>query len=227
MYGHFAGHSTTRMPQTSLVEMENTHNARGGEVFRIERMRAVWNWAQSEGLRVHLDGARLWNASAASGVALREYAACAHTVSVCFSKGLGAPVGSMILGDADTVKRAHRVRKMWGGGMRQVGILAAAALYALDYNLPRLPEDHEKAKVLERAVGRCKGLRMVRPAETNILIIEVVDARDSPAAVVEELRHHDILASVWTERTVRLVTHLDVSREDAERTAEILVRLRG
>jgi threonine aldolase len=215
------------LPRTSLVEMENTHNGRGGEVFRLERMREVRAWADSEGLRVHLDGARLWNAHVASGVPLHEYAACAHTVCVAFSKGLGAPVGSVLAGDAETIRRAHRFRKMWGGGMRQVGILAAAALYALDHNLPKLALDHEKAQILARAVGRTRGLRMARSAETNILIIAVADPQDTPAAVVEELQRHGVLAVVWDERCIRMVTHCDVSLEEATRAGEILVQVRG
>jgi threonine aldolase len=215
------------LPRTSLVEMENTHNGRGGEVFRLERMREVRAWADSEGLRVHLDGARLWNAHVASGVPLHEYAACAHTVCVAFSKGLGAPVGSVLAGDAETIRRAHRFRKMWGGGMRQVGILAAAALYALDHNLPKLALDHEKAQILARAVGRTRGLRMARSAETNILIIAVADPQDTPAAVVEELQRHGVLAVVWDERCIRMVTHCDVSLEEATRAGELLVQVRG
>jgi len=214
-------------PRTRLVEMENTHNARGGEVFRIERMRAVREWAQSEGLRVHLDGARLWNASVASGVALRDYAACADTVSVCFSKGLGAPVGSAIAGDAETIRRAHRFRKMWGGGMRQVGVLAAAVLHALDHNLPQLGDDHAKAQRLAAAVERAPSLRLAYPVETNILIIELTDARDTPAALVGELERQDVLAAVWTDRSIRMVTHRDVSDADIDRVAELLVQLRG
>jgi threonine aldolase len=132
-----------RLPRTRMVEMENTHNHRGGEIFELERMRDVWAWACKEGLRVHLDGARLWNASVATGVALAGYAACAHTVSVCFSKGLGAPVGSALASDAETVLRAHRLRNMFGGGMRQAGILAAAALYALDEKVEGLKEEDE------------------------------------------------------------------------------------
>ena len=214
-------------PRTRLVEIENTHNGRGGEVFEFGRMREIFAWAEREGLRVHLDGARLWNASVASGIHLDDYAACAHTVSVCFSKGLGAPVGSALAGDGETIRRAHRLRKMLGGGMRQVGILAAGALYALDHNLERLEEDHRKAKVLGRAVESCSRLRLARPVETNIIIVEVVRADDTPAAVVEALAREGVLATVWDERCLRLVTHLDVSPADAERAGELLRRIRG
>lgn len=214
-------------PRTRLVEIENTHNGRGGEVFELDRMREVRGWAGSEGLRVHLDGARLWNASVASGVPLHEYAACAHTVSVCFSKGLGAPVGSALAGDAETVRRAHRLRKMLGGGMRQAGILAAAALYALDHNLGRLEEDHRKARTIGSSVDKCSGLRLAHPVQTNILIVEVVDPGDTPAALLEQLANLGVRAAAWSSRSIRFVTHLDVSQAEAEEVAAILRRLRG
>ena len=215
------------LPQTRLVEIENTHNGRGGEVFALDRMREIWNWAPSAGLRVHLDGARLWNASAATGVPLATYGACAHTVSVCFSKGLGAPIGSALVGDAETIRRAHRLRKMWGGGMRQVGVIAAAALWALDHHLERLPDDHDKARRLAAAVARCSGLRAVHSPETNILIFEPTGADDTPRALVEELQRQGVLVNIWDTRYVRMVTHLDISFDDIERVTEILVRLRG
>ena len=214
-------------PRTRLVALENTHNHRGGEVFHLERMRDVQRWARSEGLRLHLDGARLWNACVASGTSIADYAACADTVSVCFSKGLGAPVGSALAGDAEIIRRARRFRRMFGGAMRQAGILAAAALYGLDHNVERLAEDHENAAILARAVETTSRLRLRHPVETNILIVEVVDERDSPAAVVADLKKHGILTSVWDAHTFRLVTHLDVSREDAERAAAALRSIRG
>lgn len=190
-------------------------------------MRDVRRWADDVGLRVHLDGARLWNASVASGVPPREYAACAHTTCVCFSKGLGAPVGSVLAGEATTVARARRFRRMFGGGMRQAGILAAAALYALDHNLERLGEDHHKAQRLAETVERCAGLRLARPVETNILIVEVTSAEDSAAQLVADLQRSGVLAGVWEERSVRLVTHRDIAPEEVERAAETLVELRG
>jgi threonine aldolase len=213
-------------PRTRLVALENTHNHRGGEVFEIERMRDVQRWARSEGLRVHLDGARLWNACVASGTPIADYAACADTVSVCFSKGLGAPVGSALAGDAGTIQRARRFRRMFGGAMRQAGILAAAALYGLDHNVERLAEDHRNARILAQAIDKTSSLRLRHPVQTNILMVEVVDERDSPAAVVADLKRHDVVASVWDQRTFRLVTHLDVSREDAERAAAALLAVR-
>jgi threonine aldolase len=214
-------------PHLVLVAIENTHNHRGGEVFLLERMRDVWGWANQEGLRVHLDGARLWNASVSSGVPLADYAACAHTTCVCFSKALGAPVGSALAGDRATIERARRFRRMFGGGMRQAGILAGAALYALDHKLERLADDHRKAQQLAATVERCSGLRLARPVETNILMLEVVDPEDSAEELVSDLERRGVQAGQWEERSLRLVTHCDVSTEDVERTSEVLLELRG
>jgi threonine aldolase len=214
-------------PRTRLVEIENTFNGRGGEIFELARMQSLWTWANEHDLRVHLDGSRLWNASVASGVPVADYAACAHTVNVCFSKGLGAPIGSALVADEETIRTAHRLRKMWGGGMRQVGVLAAAALYGLDHNLAGLAHDHRKAAHLGAVVERCSRLRLARPVETNIVMIEVADDADTPQRLVDELRAEGVLAAAWDARRVRMLTHLDVSDEDVERAGAILRRLRG
>ena len=214
-------------PRTRVVVMENTHNHRGGEVFDLERMRDVWRWAQTQDLVVHLDGARLWNASIATGTALADYASCADTVSVCFSKGLGAPVGSALAGDAETVRRAHRLRKMFGGGMRQVGILAAAAAHALDHNLEALRDDHRRAATLAETVEECDRLRLARPVETNILIIELTDPDDTPERFSNELRARGVLANPWEARTIRAVTHRDVDDDDVARACAVFRELRG
>ena len=215
------------LPHPQLVAIENSHNHRGGELFDLERMQDVWAWALEHGLRVHLDGARLWNASVATGVALDAYARCAHTVSVCFSKGLGAPVGSALVGDAETVRRAHRLRKMFGGGMRQVGILAAAALYALDHNMQGLRDDHRRATTLAQAIQDCRRLCLARPVETNILIVEVTDPDDSPAQLSRDLGRHGVLANPWEARTLRVVTHRDVDDDDIARACTLFRELRG
>lgn len=214
-------------PRTRLVAVENTHNHRGGEIFDLERLRAVGDWCRRESLRLHLDGARLWNASVASGHPVAAFAAGADTVSVCFSKGLGAPVGSALVGDALGIQRARRFRRMFGGAMRQVGVLAAAALYALDHNMERLAEDHANAQRLGEVVEKSRGLRLQRPVDTNIVMVEVTAPEDSATALVEELARHDIGAVVWDPRTVRLVTHLDVDAGDIERVADVLRQLRG
>lgn len=214
-------------PRTKLVAMENTNNHRGGEVLALERMQEVATWARDHSLRVHLDGARLWNASVASGVALRDYAATADSVSLCYSKGLGAPIGSILVSDKATIQRARRFRKMFGGGMRQSGILAAAALYALDNNIDRLAEDHRKASVLADAVQEAEGLALAYPVETNIVIVTVAGAQDTPAAVVRDLKRQDVWAVVWDARSIRLVTHMDVSLEQIQSVADTLRKLRS
>jgi threonine aldolase len=132
-------------PRTRIVAIENTHNRAGGTIFPLEEMEAIRNLADEKGLLVHLDGARIWNAHVATGIPLTEYGRLADTLSVCLSKGLGAPIGSVVVGDFEFVQEARRTRKMFGGGMRQVGIIAAAGIYALEHNLKRLSEDHENA----------------------------------------------------------------------------------
>ena len=214
-------------PRSSLVAVENTNNHRGGEIFDLERLRDVGEWARSRSLRVHMDGARLWNASVASSISLQDYAAPVDSVSLCFSKGLGAPLGSILVSDSATIKRAHRFRKMLGGGMRQVGIVAAAALYAIDNHIDRLHEDHQKAQVLGEAACDTPGLQLLHPVDTNIVIVGVQSADDSPEALVRDLREHDVWASVWETRSIRMVTHLDVSMDEVNRAAQVLREIRS
>jgi threonine aldolase len=164
-----------------------------------------------------MDGARLWNAAVASGVALAEWAACADTVSVCLSKGLGAPAGSLVATSHALEPKLRRLRKRLGGGMRQAGVLAAAGLYALDHHLPRLARDHENARLLADALARIPGLR-VAPVETNILFVELPDGLDA-ATLIARLREAGVLVGTDSPRRVRLVTHLDVSAEDCEEAA--------
>ncbi|HET8561011.1 MAG TPA: GntG family PLP-dependent aldolase [Marmoricola sp.] len=201
---------------TRAVSVENTHNFRGGEVIALEQLQALRGFADERGIGVHLDGARIWNAHVATGTALSSYGAVADAVAVCLSKGLGAPVGSLVLGTADAIAQARVRRKRMGGGMRQVGILAAAGLYALEHNIERLAEDHVHARLLAEACG-------VDPAtvHSNIVVVEVPDA----PAVVAQAREHDVVVSAVGPRALRLVTHLDVSREDAERAAQVLGKL--
>jgi threonine aldolase len=203
---------------TRAVSVENTHNFRGGEVIPLEQLQALRAWADARGVGVHLDGARIWNAHVATGTALSSYGAVADAVSVCLSKGLGAPVGSLVAGTADTVAQARVRRKRMGGGMRQAGVLAAAGLYALEHNVERLAEDHEHAKLLAEACG-------VDPAtvQSNIVVVEVPDA----PAVVAQAREQDVVVSAVGPRALRLVTHLDVSRSDAEQAATVLAKLLG
>jgi threonine aldolase len=194
-------------PRTSLVAIENTHNRAGGRVFPQADVLAIAAFARERGLALHLDGARLWNASIASGLSAAELAAPFDSVSVCFSKGLGAPVGSAIAGSRDLVREARRFRKMLGGGMRQVGVLAAAALFALEKNLARLAEDHANARALGAALAEAPEAR-VAPIETNIVMVELPGL---PAArVVAAAASRGVRVSAFGPERLRLVTHLDV-----------------
>jgi threonine aldolase len=209
-------------PRTSLVCVENTHNRAGGRVFPQAEARAIAERAKSRGLGAHLDGARIWNASVASGLTVRELCAPFDTVSVCFSKGLGAPVGSALCGSRERLVEARRIRKRWGGGMRQVGLLAAAARYALTHNLARIADDHANAKLFATKVALQKGAH-VDPAtiETNIVNIDV----DADAAAVSRAALPLGLAiNATAPKRLRAVTHLDVSPADVARAAEILGR---
>jgi threonine aldolase len=201
---------------TAAISEENTHNFAGGAVLPIDDLRALRSFAGAAGARVHMDGARVWNAHVATGVPLAEYGAVAHVLAVCLSKGLGAPVGSLLVGTADTVAEARVWRKRMGGGMRQVGILAAAGLYALDHHVERLAEDHAHARLLAEACG-------VDPAsvDTNIVVVPRSDAGEFVAAA----RDAGVLVATVGPTAVRLVTHLDITRDDAEKAAAVLARL--
>jgi threonine aldolase len=205
---------------TSLVCVENTHNGAGGKITPLQELRALHDVAQAHRLPVHMDGARLWNASIASGTSLADFARCADTVMLSFSKGLGCPVGAILVGDGATIRRAHPVRKRLGGGMRQSGILAAAALYALDAHLDRLREDHANAKLLADAVAGAGGATVV-PPDTNIVMIDL-PAGSTSAEVASRAREGDVLVSPWSGTRVRAVTHLDADRAAVSRAAEVL-----
>ncbi len=205
------------LPVSKLVCLENTHNYGGGSVYPIEKMRDIHRLAKSNNLMVHLDGARLWNASAATGIEPREYARCADSVSVCLSKGLGAPVGSLVSGSKSFIDRVHRFRKMFGGGMRQAGIIAAAGIYALDHHLDRLKEDHENAKRLAHGLKEIRGIS-INPdeVETNILFFDVDGTRKTAAEVAEAMKKERVLIYATGKSRIRLVTHLDVNRNEIE-----------
>jgi threonine aldolase len=193
-------------PRQSLVVVENTHNRGGGRVFPLAEVDAVAAVARRHGLGLHLDGARVWNAAVALGVPVADVCRPFDTVSVCFSKGLGAPVGSAIAGSRAAIDEAVRFRKMLGGGMRQAGVLAAGALYALDHNLARIAEDHRAARRLGDALRELDGV-VVGAVETNIVNVTVPCA---PDAVVERAKAASVLISASGARQIRLVTHLDV-----------------
>jgi threonine aldolase len=206
-------------PRPRLLCLENTHNTAGGKVFPLKGFVAVAAAAREMGLRVHLDGARLFNAQAATGIPAREWCAHADTVSVCSSKGLGAPVGSLIAGNEETIQEARRARKAFGGGMRQAGVIAAGSLYAFEHHADRLSEDHERAKKL--AVGlREAGYRVELP-ETNIVIVEVEEVD----LFLQALAREGVLATPRTSGSVRFCTHLDVGDGEIETAIEAAARI--
>jgi len=212
--------------RSRLVVVENTSNRGGGSVWPLERVAAVADMTRKLGLHLHMDGARLWNAGVAAGRRPAEYAALADTVSMCFSKGLGAPVGSILTGTKPVIERAHRFRKMFGGAMRQAGILAAAALYALDYNVERLAEDHENARRLADAFAALPGIRLdPTTVETNIIIFEIDPKLGSAQACVQRLHERGVQVLATGPQTIRAVTHLDVSREQINQAIELFREL--
>ena len=198
--------------RTRLLTLENTHNRGGGTVQPIETIRALCGWAREHGLNTHLDGARLFNAEAASGVPASEIAAEFDSVSVCFSKGLGAPAGSALVGDQEFIRAARRARKLFGGAMRQVGVLAAGALHALQNHRQFLPKDHEHAKMLAAAAAEA-GMADCPQPDSNIVLLTIDRQWGTAAAFVEALRKHDVWSLPFGPQHVRLVTHMDVNRE--------------
>jgi threonine aldolase len=212
--------------QSRLIVVENTHNRGGGTIWPMEPIRALRALADERSLKMHLDGARLWNACVATGHQPAEYAQYFDTVSTCFSKGLGAPVGSTVAGSAAVIRRVHRFRKMFGGGMRQAGILAAAAIYALDHNVERLAEDHRNAKHLAQALNALSGLSVdLEAVQTNILYIDVDPSLGPAAAFAQRLEQAGVRMLATGPQRLRAVTHLDVSAEDIERALAAIRRL--
>jgi threonine aldolase len=207
--------------QSSLIALENTHNGAGGRILPLEQMRAIAEVARVHALPVHLDGARLWNAAAATGVAEAEFAACADTVMVTLSKGLGCPVGSLLAGTAELMQRARVVRRRLGGSMRQSGVLAAAGLYALEHHRQRLLEDHTRARTLARLAAHVPGIRVSEP-ETNIVMFDLVRPGLTAARATAALAEHGVLMTAFTPTRVRAVTHLDCSDEGVRRAADAL-----
>jgi threonine aldolase len=206
-------------PRPKLLCLENTHNVAGGKVFPLEKFAATAAKARELGLKVHLDGARLFNAQAATGIPAREWCEHADTVSVCSSKGLGAPVGSLLAGNEETIQEARRTRKAFGGGMRQAGIIAAASLYAFEHHAGRLAEDHERARRL--AAGLVDAGYTIEPPETNIVLVRV----EGPQEFLQALARKGVLATPGKAGHVRLCTHLDVGDEDIDAAVEAVAGL--
>lgn len=202
--------------RVTLVCAENTHNRAGGAVVPLARLQEIASIARARSIKVHLDGARLWNAHVATGVKLAEWCATADSVMMCFSKGLGAPVGSILVGSAEHVRAARRVRKRWGGGMRQAGILAAACLHALDHHIERLAEDHVRARRLAEGFAQAPGVRVPAP-ETNIVIADLEPEAPDAATVVTALADRGVRMVPFGPRRVRAIAHLDIDDAGVER----------
>lgn len=210
-------------PPTRLIIIENTHNRGGGAIWSLDDVRAIRKLADEHGLKMHLDGARLMNACVANTTTPADYAKYFDTVTMCFSKGLGAPVGSAVAGDAAVVKRAHRFRKMFGGAMRQSGILAAAAVYALDHNVDRLADDHANARLLAEAIADTPGLSVDLDAvETNLIFFNVDPRIGTAHDLVARLRERGVWMLAESAQRARAVTHLDVSRQQIERAINVI-----
>lgn len=208
---------------TQLVCVENTHNRGGGRIWPEQDIEDILSFCRSAALSTHLDGARLWNVAVATGRSEKTLAAGFDTVAVCLSKGLGAPVGSLLCGTETLIYRAHRIRKMLGGGMRQAGILAAGGLYALDRNRERLGEDHANARHLaDRLLASNRFVIDLSTVQTNIVLADVPPKGPAADVVVEKARTKGVLVNAIGPRRVRLVTHLDVNRHACEKAAEVL-----
>ncbi|KQB43960.1 Threonine aldolase [Flavobacterium daejeonense] len=211
-------------PLTSLVCLENTTNIGGGACYEMEELEKIKKVCDANGLKLHLDGARIWNALVAKRQNPKDFGRIFDTISVCFSKGLGAPVGSVLLGDKQTIKRALRVRKVLGGAMRQSGYLAAGALYALENNIKLLTEDHRRAKELANVLKKKSWVASVEPVETNILIFTLAPEY-SEEAFVEKLKQKNISISAIGNRKLRIVTHLDYREVMHTYVIEILSKM--
>ena len=208
----------SHFPRARIVCVENTHNRSGGRVFPLAEVRAIGELARSRGLARHLDGARIFNAEVASGVPAREWAAHFDSVSFCLSKGLGAPIGSLICGSRELIARAHRVRKMLGGGMRQAGVIAAAGIFALEHNVARLAEDHANARLLAEGLASLAGVELAAKPETNMVVFRVPDA---PGLVRRAAERGVRMGAVAADR-IRAVTHLDVGAEDVREAVRVI-----
>jgi threonine aldolase len=215
------------IPPTRVIILENTHNRAGGTVFPLDEIKRIYQLASEFKIRMHLDGARLWNAVMATGTPLHTWAKPFNSVSVCLSKGLGAPIGSVIASTGELIRKARRVRKMYGGGMRQVGIIAAAGIYAIDNNFNRLVEDHRNAQLLAERLKNLEGLKIdLESVQTNIVVIDIAETKKSVEQFLQDLKEKGVLLVPFGKNKIRAVTHLDIKRdqilEAIEKFKEIL-----
>jgi threonine aldolase len=213
-------------PQNTLICLENTHNRAGGFIYPVEEIRKIRELALNEGIRMHLDGARIYNASVETGIPVDEYASYFDSISFCFSKGLGAPVGTILCSTAETIEKAHRFRKIIGGGMRQAGILAAAAMYALDNNIERLKEDHKKARYFAESISKLKSIDIdLTTAHTNIIIFRIRKLDAEITQFRSKMKSRGVLFSDGSFGSIRAVFHLDVSMDDVKEAVNIFASL--
>lgn len=208
-------------PNSNLVVLENTVNKGGGKCYTLKDIEPIQNLCAVKGIKLHLDGARLFNALVATGDKAADYGKYFDGISICLSKGLGAPVGSVLLGSKSTIIKAKRIRKVLGGGMRQAGFLAAAGIYALDHHVERLAIDHQHAKVLANALQETNYVVDVTPVETNIVLFDIVPNLTADS-VVKAFERKGLLCSATSARTIRLVTHLDITAEMVDKAIEII-----
>ena len=199
-------------------------NRGGGSCYTLEQIEPIYHLCRLKNLKLHLDGARLFNALVKTGDDAADYGHMFDGISICLSKGLGAPVGSVLLASAETIAKAKRVRKVLGGGMRQAGFLAAAGIYALDHNVNRMQQDHDHAAVLAATLKELSFVKMVMPVETNIVIFEI-DERHHADDIVEKLAHHGIKCNTFGKQMIRFVTHLDISPDMISYTVEQLRKM--
>jgi threonine aldolase len=213
-------------PQTGLICLENTHNRGGGNIYPLDQMKNIYEFARRHNLPVHLDGARLWNASVATGISIKDYCRYTDSVSLCFSKGLGAPVGSIVAGSKAFIKKAHFYRKAYGGGIRQGGILAAAALYALEHHFPRLKDDHRKARLFADEINHLPGISIdPQTVETNIVIFEVDQSVISSDDLVQKLRENGVRMFKFGPTQIRAVFYLHIDDDDVQYAVDVFRKI--
>lgn len=212
------------LPKTSLVCLENTSNKGGGSCYELQAIEEIKATCDAHGLKLHMDGARLYNAIVAKRYTTKQIGALCDSISVCFSKGLGTPVGSVLIGSKEFIRKARRIRKVFGGGMRQAGYLAAACLYALEHHVERLAIDHQHAKQIAAVLENLSWIKEVLPCETNILIFTIDETKTSVEAVLSYLKQNGILAVQFGKHQIRLVFHLDISEDMVSTVQDTLKR---